>query len=419
MREKIQQIYNQKAGAYLDVLDDFDKFNIDYILLNLLVPDDNPGDLDILIFGSNISRTNIILEAHDFVFYANYEKGQVLWNKYIKGTGFVQIHVYDSLFICGREYFDKCLIEKQLSNKIEFHFYIFLVETLFKAKLRSTQYLEYKSRCSLSNLLVFINSVSPQNIIIAKYVIECYESTHIIDHHKRNYLLWRNRPFERTKALLVKCGRRIRAFLRNDNIYVLFLGVDGAGKTTLTEEVYKVFAKGGIFPKRYYLGLRDSYFTPKRSGNYQKFQDKTKYEGTNYHLPLTPLRFCKIILYWLEYNLKYLKKVGLHPYGVRTLFLIDRSYLDLLRFYPYTVVKTLLIKFSFIPHKIVFLSGDEETLYNRKKEMTRKEYHERFIFYSELVGQLQTYYKKNVIYVDTTKEQIENIIFSISDYIME
>ena len=49
MKEKLRLIYNSKAKYYLQVLNEFDNDNLSYVLLNYLIPDDNPGDLDVLI----------------------------------------------------------------------------------------------------------------------------------------------------------------------------------------------------------------------------------------------------------------------------------------------------------------------------------------------------------------------------------
>ena len=49
MKEKLRLIYNSKAKYYLQVLNEFDNANLSYVLLNYLIPDDNPGDLDVLI----------------------------------------------------------------------------------------------------------------------------------------------------------------------------------------------------------------------------------------------------------------------------------------------------------------------------------------------------------------------------------
>ena len=417
MKEKIRETYKDKASAYIAVLDDFDKEGIEYIILNLLVADDNPGDLDVLICNNHQGKVGLILRNNGFSYYTKYEKGQYLWNKYLKGVGFVQFHIYESLHVCGREYFAGSMINTKLQHNIKFHFFVFLIESLYKEKLRVNQYRQYKNSCTISLLQKYVQENSPSHLETIKYILNCYEVGKKISCNERKKYLWKRNFLNRNQIFLWKVLRRIRNLFDGNNIYVLFIGVDGAGKTTLIDQVYQIFAKGGIYPQKRYLGLRESLFAPKKEFRGKKSEcisEKTK----SYRLPLNFPRFVKLLLYWGEYNIKYLIKVKLHPYGSRTAFLIDRCYVDLLFYYPYQIVRDLLIKYSFVPNKIIFLTGNKDILYRRKEEMGRDRFDMNYNFYYKLASILTDQYNKSVFNIDTTKRDLNEATLMICDYIM-
>ncbi|MCK4886664.1 MAG: hypothetical protein KAS96_04700, partial [Planctomycetes bacterium] len=49
MNESINKIYGNKAVYYIDFLAALDAAKSKYILLNFIVPDNDPGDMDIVI----------------------------------------------------------------------------------------------------------------------------------------------------------------------------------------------------------------------------------------------------------------------------------------------------------------------------------------------------------------------------------
>ena len=85
--EKIRLIYNSKAKYYLQVLNEFDNDNLSYVLLNYLIPDDNP-DLDVIslndlyLIEKILKKTNLNLS----IYYTN----QIIWNKFVSNIGFIQ-----------------------------------------------------------------------------------------------------------------------------------------------------------------------------------------------------------------------------------------------------------------------------------------------------------------------------------------
>ena len=61
-----------------------------------LIPDDNPGDLDVLINKINFNKIELILKNNDFNYYKNYNTNQILFNKYVSNVAlFNFIFIWD------------------------------------------------------------------------------------------------------------------------------------------------------------------------------------------------------------------------------------------------------------------------------------------------------------------------------------
>lgn len=416
MKERIREIYNEKSDAYLSVLEEFDKAGVEYVLLNLLVADGNPGDIDVLVCKPCRDIVTQVLKKNGFSYYTRYEKGQYLWNKYLKGVGFVQFHIYESLCAFEKSYFPSELINRDLQNDVNFHFVVFLVESLCKLKLRGNQYEEYRNKSSKEEVVAYVKKVNPALLDVVQYSIDCYEKKSI-DPTKAQTLLWKNRGVKKILSRLYKLLRRLAHLLKKDDIEVLFLGVDGAGKSTLVDGVNRIYSKGGYLPKKCYFGVRDSKLSGSNGKGEHTGQASAYEEKPIKQMPLNLPRLIKLVLMWLEYNVKYLRHITLSSYGVKTLFLIDRCYLDILLFYPYRIVEFLFLRASLMPRMVVFLTGDMDELYARKKEMSFSRYQQVYEFYDGILQKFQGMSSKHIQVIDTTKESANKSIITIADFI--
>lgn len=416
MKERIRRIYcPEKASEYLSVLDELEQNKISYILLNIIVADDNPGDLDILLLNTKAKEVAALLQKLGFSYYAKYDTQQYLWNKYLKGVGFVQIHLYESISYQGKRFLPNHQINTFLQEDVNFNFYVFLIESLYKYKLRPKQYTEYKQLLDLEVFHRFSKGLAGEEL--ADYMVSAYEGRETMSKAARNKYF---RKSNWINSALIVCRRILlkiyRLFFKRDK-EVLFLGVDGAGKTTVIDRVRAISGKGGLFPLTRYMGLRESRFSNNNDSNKE---DNSVMCDKSYRrpvLPLTFLRIVKLLLYWLEYNLKYLFRVRMSKQSADSLFLIDRCYIDLLYYYPYKIVERFFLKYSFVPSKIVFLTGDKEVLYNRKKEMSKEQFDILFSFYKDIANLLNDY-NKNFIVINTTDNDIRNTTNKICDFIM-
>ena len=400
----------------MSVLDELEQNKICYILLNIIVADDNPGDLDILLLNTKAKEVAAFLQKLGFSYYAKYDTQQYLWIKYLKGVGFVQIHLYESISYQGKRFLPNHQIGTFLQGDVNFNFYVFLIESLYKYKLRPEQYTEYKQLLDLEAFHRFSKGLAGEEL--ADYMVSAYEGRESLSKAARNKFFRKSNWINSVFIICRKLFRKLYRLFYNHDKEILFLGVDGAGKTTVIDSVKSISGKGGMFPLTRYMGLRESRFSTNNATDEKVENVKREEYYKRPELPLTFPRIVKLFLYWIEYNSKYLVRVRGCKQGSDTLFLIDRCYIDLLYFYPYKFVERLFLCYSFLPSKIVFLTGDKDVLYNRKKEMNKEKFDVLYSFYGDLASLLINKYKKNVLVVNTTDNDIRKTSSDICDFIM-
>ncbi len=406
MREKLQAIYGNKAAYYSDVLATFDEKGVKYVLLSILVADDNPGDLDVLLVDKSYKEAKRILKGLDFSYYTKYETDQYLWNKYVAGIGFIQIHCYLSFSFQRRNYLRGYTYNGNETFMPSFQFYVFLIESFYKQKRRDKQYEAYIQLSGKEGVIRFSQKCPVHGQEICKQMIDNYE--------RKKSILKKTSIIDISNRIL---RRLCRLFCGNDK-KVLFIGVDGAGKSSIVEGVRRIYAKGGMFPKIVYLGLKDSIFNnkvegePKKTEGTKKELQKQRKQGT-----LVFIRNLKALLYWAEYNIKYILRTCT-PNSVPTVYLIDRCYIDLLRYYPTAFARWLFIEFSLYPRKMVLLTGDQRVLYERKREFSEWEFAEIYDFYKDIERPFENKRGDNLLKVDTTEMTLEESVRRVSDFIM-
>lgn len=405
MKEKLKKVYRNKAEYYIEIIDAFDQKGIKYILLNTLVADDNPGDLDIMIGSHDYSRVELILKNYKLKYYTRYQTNQYLWNKYISDIGFIQVHIYCGIWFNNNCYYKTDIIDKSIQNDYVFNFYVFLIECYYKNKLRENQYKEYCQHIDVDVFSLQSEKINLKGSKICGLIIDDYKNgSHLKKIADSN--------------VFYKLSHKLMRLFCNNDVEVLFLGVDGAGKTTLIEEVRKVYAKGGIFPQVIYMGLRTSFFSKQEDHKNDSESEKTiQKEVSLSPLPFTFVRFLKVCLCWLEYNLKYFVKIRLLKNTSDTVYLIDRCYIDLLMFYQNNFVKKLFTTLSFRPDKVVMITGEETILYNRKKEMSEDRYSWLYSFYKRITNLYKKRYGDRMLVVNTSSNDINTCKRCIANFI--
>jgi hypothetical protein len=224
------------------------------------------------------------------------------------------------------------------------------------------------------------------------------------------------------KPSIINVSKRIirrlcRIFCRGDK-KVLFIGVDGAGKSSISEGVSRIYAKGGMFPRIVYLGLKDSVFNNRKERKPEKTERSNIVSQKQRELGICVLiRNFKTLLYWAEYNIKYTLLTSF-PNSAPTVYLIDRCYIDLLRYYPTAFARWLFLKTSLYPPKIVLLTGDKRVLYERKREFSEVEFTKIYDFYKDVENSFDNKRGVQLLKVDTTGITLEESIRRVSDFIM-
>ena len=118
-----------------------------------------------------------------------------------------------------------------------------------------------------------------------------------------------------------------------------------------------------------------------------------------------------------KYNLRYLSHTCI-PNSADTVFLIDRCYIDLLRYYHSGIAKWLFLKASLYPKKIVFLTGEKDIIYERKKEFSKEEFDRIYAFYSN-IRELLNNENASYLLMDTTAKSLKDVINEVCNYIMK
>lgn len=416
MKEKIKDIYKDKYPYYLDVLNEFLNSDIDFVLLNYIFPDDKPGDLDIMVNICDKNKIESILTLQGFEFYTIFNTNQILWNKYVKNIGFIQFHLYFGLYFMDNMFFKKIpnLIGKNYDN--EFQFFVFLVESFFRSQFKMDVYNNYLKISSLSRLHDFIELYSPKSEKFIENVNLIYtkdKKKELLSVGKLGFSSFFNLATFYTKKLFSKHRR----FANKDDALVFVIGVDGAGKSTLIKNICIVLSKGGFFPKVHYFGLRKSMFyflgnLNKKNKKSQEFSNG-KFERTS---NLSLFKILKLFVYWIEYNFKILIKIYLIPNSAKTVFILDRSFLDIIYFHPSNIARKLFLDYSISPSKVILVTANSEVIFERNQEYSIDIIKDKINFYKEIVEDYKSLEIDTKI-IDTTLDNLEKSKFDAVNFI--
>jgi thymidylate kinase len=418
MIEKIKKIYNDKSEYYIDILNKIKDDDIDFVMLNYIIPDDNPGDMDILINGyDKLSVQNILLK-NGFNYYTNIDSSQILFNKYISQIGFIQFHLFIGLSFMNKSFFNNIPKIKGIQSDINFSFLVFLMESFYRNKFKYYVYEQYKKQLSFSNFNDYVFLTLPSSKRIIDRALEIYSKKYN-DNNRNLYVKVILNNYKLLTFVLNKISRKLKRIRNKEDLFVLFIGVDGSGKTFLVNESSKVLLKGGIFPIPKYLGLNNS-----KISKLSKFliPEKKKVKVNNEKMgneknKLDLFKKFQVILFWLEYNFRVFFQIKLLPTSAKSIYLIDRSYLDLLYYHKNNFAKLLFLKYSFKPTHLVYLTGESSKIYERKKEGSIDLHENRILFYNKLYDEILIN-KKNKIQIDTIKNSASNCTHMILDFVL-
>ena len=417
MKGKIRSVYGLKSKYYIEILDKFKLNELKFLLLNFIIADSEPGDMDIMINEHDKSQVEKILKQNEFEHYTNISSRQILFNKYIPKIGFIQFHIYVGLSFMGKVFSSGLPKLDSENSNINFSFLVFLLESFYRYKFKFYVYNQYKKNILNSNFNQFISLNFPDSKRIINLVIAVYENNQqpnrfiflkqkILVNHLSFYSFWFNKLYKK----LIRIGN-------NEDLFILFIGVDGSGKSLLCTKVAKIFSKGGVYPVITYLGLNESKVSLLSSIITKKNKVKSSTKRAK-NLKFGILKLFQILMFWIEYNFKIFLKFKLFTPSAKCVNLVDRSYMDLLFYNKSKFAKLLFLKYSFRPSYIVHLTGNSSTIYNRKKEDSFALHKERVIFYNNLFNEILIN-EEMKIKIDTTKNSSDLCSKRISDFIMK
>ena len=386
MKEKINKIYDSKAIFYYEIIQEFDKNEINYVLLNFIYPDQNPGDLDIMVNKNEKNRIELILKKFNFSCYTEFNTDQFLWHKYIQNIGFVQFHLYFGLSFMNQVFFKKIPKIENIASNNEFHFFVFLVESFFRNTLKKDIYTNFLKSSSSAQLFKFVDHYSPKSKKFIESILVYYKKNSL-DHKLKSYFYLDDCSFFKLFRYYlnkIKC-KFLRIGNKSDK-KIFIIGVDGSGKSSLINNMNKVLSKGGVFSKLFYFGLKGS-FLNKISLKLKKNKIISISNSNNLgYTNLNVIKFLKISLYWIEYNILFFLYVYLNPNSSKTIYIFDRSYIDLIYYHPFTLTEKLFLNYSFFPSKVILLSGNAKNIYRRKQDYSIEALKHQSNFYKKIIN---------------------------------
>jgi hypothetical protein len=383
MNTIIKSIFKEKSTQYQRVINKMNSIGVEYIIYGLYDYDRQgviPGDLDIIIPHDSLKIVNKCLSELGFFFYVESQTGQYQWLRLSRSVGIIQIHIHCDFCFYGQKIM---LFENfiPIKNKISFEeeYAIFLVSLFYKNNynkktIRKGEFLQRKA--SLKGFKELNLSFSKKNIKIigkrasSKICFSWYS-------HYYNILsvsFWPSFLYlvKKTAGKIVKV---IKSIFKTDDISIIFMGVDGAGKSTCIENIRKSLG-GEVAHKSVYFGLKSSlvykviHLLKGKKSSAEKSRAQSDLSFTKKTRLKKIYHFFIALLYWLEYNFKYLFLIRLNAANIPTINLIDRSYYDALLYYSGMSINKFFMQYTFRPSLIVYLTGETRKLWERKYEIS-------------------------------------------------
>lgn len=424
LKNDLEDIFGRKGCNYDDLLSKIEIEGISYKILNLFKYQEPgskvPGDLDILLPINSKHLINKLFIKLGFFKYIESNTNQSQWLKYIDGVGIIQVHAHFDMSF----YFKKILsINEFKSNgnnlSLEENFFIFILQSFFKFSygVKSKKKYEYLiKKVSLEKVKKNFSFVDDDVKKIFYYSLNIFEKDSNPSALRLRLNLFRFLPWGASKFLTIKLFNKLKKLLfhRND-LKIVFMGVDGAGKSTLIDGLRDSFSSE-VLNECLYFGLKNSFFynlKNKLSTTSAVESNKTDVERANLKSNSVNKNMSMKELigfsYFLEYNYRLFKSCVINHSMPSKVFLLDRSYFDCLLYYKSDLLKWFFFYCTFKPTLVVFLTGDAEVLYERKKEIPLGLIKENISKYTTLVSKLNSNGFKTLS-IDTTKQDKDEIL---------
>ena len=383
--------FGNRADIYLDALEGLKQAGIDFILINLPFHFEmrkTPSDLDLLCDDEGYLRARSYLEEHGWLrLDRSPGTGQTVYVGYDHDKGLVRIHLHEHLQFFGVTWltFDKAVFATFESRGVRvaeasLDYFLLHVEWFFKGKSDYPRRIdEVVSLCDMSTLVATGKRLFGENYVL----IERLEQLNRLRAHPAlggRLRLVLGRSGSTGRALVYMIYRFLARFdwlyfWRRTGTFVVVMGIDGSGKTTLAQEVAAQHDRGGLFCQYHYLGLKHSLVQRFRRLLRPGGDPRERYAGQRgiadslakrSTLLANMFNLVLSMFYILEYMLKCMFVLG----PIRNhndLIIVDRTWLDKLM-EPNRWGNKLFFHLLPNPDFVVALHGDPKLLFERKEE---------------------------------------------------
>lgn len=182
----------------------------------------------------------------------------------------------------------------------------------------------------------------------------------------------RRHPFRLAFHLCFDLYRKFIRFVRPTGFFIVVLGPDGSGKSTITSELRRQLDRGFRATQQFHWrpGLLPKLSRSNNSDNAETI-DNTPAEKSKYGFTISLVRFA---YYWLDFVLGYWLK--LYPEKAQTTLIIGERYFPDVLVHPsrygFSLPQWLMRLASKLvpkPDLVILLQDDPETIYKRKAEL--------------------------------------------------
>jgi hypothetical protein len=346
------------------------------------------GDLDLIFALKDKDRVFSILSLSGFRLYANVNTNQYLFVKLGVDDELVVVHTHFDLYLYGKKYFDfDDAYDTDYSLKEQYQIYSMILFCISKGRIRNFE----------KDFLENVESYSANEVYSSSLKFLSRKSFTLSSVSKVRYFVQSN-PLSLTAYLLWNIAEKIKNFIVGGNIHFVFVGVDGAGKSTLIEQVSNSVSPRFGDVNCEYFGLKVSrvnkYFGRANAARIAP-SNQDLIAGNSHKNSLGFLTMIKSTLLLIEYSARLLRR-RLKVSRLPIIFLDDRSYIDRMFYdskFLFNAYRFLLRNYTF-----VLVTGNVDLIYERKAEVPVHVMAMQDTFYRDFASNLG-----NVLLLDSTK----------------